>query len=250
MDVDRRNVIAGSSQAIIMSSSSNPSAGVRVLTVSVRDGAAFEDQCALAGSDDSVRVAVVNLTGEQGRAVSVDPGMPAILAALQIPVVAGLSGRIDDRALELALAADVRVCDTGSSFAMTQPGRGELPSDGGTQRLPRVIGPGLAADMLLTGRRITAEEALGAGLVTGIVPAGGAGPRAGEIAAEISAHGQVAGRFTKEAVLKGGDMPLESSLHLEADLAILLHTDPERAEGIDAFNERRKPDFRRDGAQE
>ncbi|MDP6822516.1 MAG: enoyl-CoA hydratase/isomerase family protein [Dehalococcoidia bacterium] len=233
-----------------MSSSGNPSAGSRVLTIAVRDGAVFEDQCAVAARDDSLRAAVIHLTIEAGRAVSVEPGMPAILAALQIPVVAGLSGRVDDRVLELALAADVRICDAGSSFAMTQPGRGEFPSDGGTQRLPRVIGPGLATDMLLTGRRITAEEALRVGLVTEIVPAGMARDRADEIAADIAAHGQAGGRFTKEAVLKGADMPLESSLRLEADLAILLHTDPERVEGINAFNERRKPDFLLDGPQE
>ena len=80
--------------------------------------------------------------------------------------------------------------------------------------------------------------------MTEICPAGESNTRARQLAKEIAAHGKSAGRFTKEAVLKGADMPLEQSLRLEADLAILLHTDPERAEGIDAFNRRRKPDFR------
>lgn len=221
----------------------------RVLTIPVSDRAAFEDACARASTDEAVRLVVVVLSGE----VSVEPGMPASIAALRIPVVSGMSGRIDDRALELVLAVDVRVCDTNTTFAMSpvsKAGNGQLPSDGGTQRLPRIVGPGLATDMLLSGRRITAEEALRAGLVTEICPAGESTTRAQQLARKIASHGKSAGRFTKEAVLKGADMPLEQSLRLEADLAILLHTDPERAEGIDAFNVRRKPDFRQeDGSQ-
>lgn len=231
-----------------MSNSSDSKPGNRILTIPVRDRGAFEAACADATDSDAVRVAVVHITGEaedgEGYLESGEPGMPAVLAAVQAPVVASLSGRIDDRALELALAADVRVCDAGTTFALTQPGRGELPSDGGTQRLPRIVGPALAADMLLTGRRVTAPEALAAGLVTEMLPDDEAAARAVEIAAEISARGLAAGRFSKEAVLKGSDMPLDQSLRLEADLAILLHSDPERTEGIDAFKERREPDFR------
>jgi enoyl-CoA hydratase len=221
----------------------------RVLTIPVGDRAAFDNACATATTDEAVRAAVIVLGGEVSSADPVEPGMPATLAALLVPVVAGLSGRIDDRVLELALAADVRVCEGDTTFALTavkDAGNGQLPSDGGTQRLPRVVGPGLAIDMLLTGRRITAEEALRAGLVTEICPDGESKTRAKQLSNEIASHGRSAGRFTKEAVLKGADMPLEQSLHLEADLAILLHTDPERAEGIDAFNERRKPDFRQE----
>jgi enoyl-CoA hydratase len=221
----------------------------RVLTIPVGDRAAFEDACVRAATDEDVRAAMIVLIGEGIGADSVEPGMPATFAALLVPVVAGLSGRIDDRALELALAADVRICDSDTTFALTavtDSGSGRLPSEGGTQRLPRIVGPGLATDMLLTGRRITAEEALRAGLVTEICPAGESKTRAEQLAKAIASHGKSAGRFAKEAVLKGADMPLEQSLRLEADLAILLHTDPERAEGIDAFNGRRNPDFRQD----
>jgi len=228
-------------------SSENSAGGV--LTIPVGDRAAFEDACVRAATDEDVRAAMIVLIGEGVGADSVEPGMPATFAALLAPVVAGLSGRIDDRALELALAADMRICDSDTTFALTavtDSGSGRLPSDGGTQRLPRIVGPGLATDMLLTGRRITAEEALRAGLVTEICPAGESKTRAEQLAKEIASHGKSAGRFAKEAVLKGADMPLEQSLRLEADLAILLHTDPERAEGIDAFNARRNPDFRQD----
>ena len=232
----------------LVNQSSEKSAG-RVLTIPVENRAAFEDACARAATDEDLRAAMIVLVGQKIGANSVEPGMPAILGALLIPVVAGLSGQIDDRALELALAADVRICDSDTTFALTavtDSGSGRLPSDGATQRLPRIVGPGLATDMLLTGRRIVAEEVLRAGLVTEICPAGESKIRAEQLADEIASHGKSAGRFAKEAVLKGSDMPLEQSLRLEADLAILLHTDPERAEGIDAFNGRRHPDFRQD----
>ena len=214
--------------------------GNHVLTITVGDGAAFGEQCETVNTDPAVRAARILLSGND----ATQPGLAAILATVVTPVVAGLSGDVDDAVLELALSADVRLCEAGATFAITQPQRGELPSDGGTQRLPRIVGQGLASDMLLTGRRITAEEALHAGLVTEIVPADDVPKRTHEIATEIAAHGQAAGRFTKEAVIEGADMSLHQSLHLETDLAILLHTDPERSEGIDAFNERRKPRFR------
>ncbi len=224
-----------------MSSLNKKTSGDGVLTIPVGDGTVFQDACANAAADESARVVVIHLTGDRE---AVEPGAPALLAALGMPVVAGLSGRIEDRALELALAADIRVCEPETTFAMMVSERGKLPSDGGTQRLPRVVGPGLAADMLLIGRTISAEEAFAAGLVTEIAAPRKARQRADEIATAIVAHGRAASVFTKEAVLKGGDMPLEHALHLEADLAILLHTDPERAEGIDAFKERRQPGFR------
>jgi enoyl-CoA hydratase len=220
--------------------SDNPSVkDESILIIPVGDISAFETACERDATDENVRSAVLHLSGE-----SIGPGMPATLAAVQAAVVVGLSGQIDDRSLELAMAADVRVCDASTTFALTKTGQGELPSDGATQRLPRLVGPGLAADMLLTGRRISAQEALKFGLVTEITPDGNAPERADQIAAEIAEHGRGASRFTKEAVIKGADITLEQSLRLEADLAILLHTDPERAEGIDAFNARRKPDFR------
>ena len=221
----------------------------RVLRIPVEDRAVFEDACVRAATDAEVRAAMIVLTGDGIGDNSVEPGMPATLGALLVPVIAGLSGRIDDRVLELALAADIRICDSDTTFAITavtESGSGRLPSDGGTQRLPRIVGPGLATDMLLTGRRIIAKEALRAGLVTEICPAGESKIRAEQFAREVASNGKSAGRFAKEAVLKGSDMPLDQSLRLEADLAILLHTDPERAEGIDAFNAGKHPGFRQD----
>ena len=116
------------SQVTDMSNSSKQKSGDPILTIPVGDRGAFDDACAHAGSESTVRAAVICLSGgdlvdgrpegEEAADRSVEHGMPALLAALQTPVVAALSGRIDDRVLELALAADVRVCDAGATFAM------------------------------------------------------------------------------------------------------------------------------------
>ena len=218
----------------------NPSSSDnRILTITVSDLVTFKSLCEIAKTDPTIRCVAILLSEES----CVEPGMASLLGSLKIPVVAGLSGRIDNGILELALAADVRVSELGTTFAMKLAQNGRLPSDGGSQRLPMIAGHGLATDMLLTGRRISAEEALRAGLVTLLVPVNDNGQGAARIAEEIAEHGQAAGKFTKEAVIEGANMSLDQSLHLEADLAILLHTDPERAEGIEAFKENRPPAF-------
>ena len=145
--------------------------------------------------------------------------------------------------LELALACDLRLAVQGAMLSLDQVSRGELPWDGGTQRLPRLLPPGVALDMVLTGRRMSAEEALAFGLVSAVVPTEALGQRAAELAEKIAAMAPIASVYAKEAVLKGLDAPLDQGVRLEADLAILLHTSRDRAEGIGAFLQKRKPRF-------
>ena len=109
--------------------------------------------------------------------------------------------------------------------------------------MPRIVGPGTAADMLLAGRALDAQAALAAGLVTEVVPSDELDARGLDLARRIAARGALAARYAKEAVRAGLDMTLEQGLGLEADLSILLHTSPERAEGLAAFLERRPPRF-------
>ena len=118
-----------------------------------------------------------------------------------------------------------------------------MPWDGGTQRLPRLIGRSRAMDMLLTGRRIGADEALEVGLVNEVVKPGSASEYALEMASVISGHGPIALRFLKEAVLNGMDGTLEHGLRLEADLSFLLQSTQDRSEGISSFLERRRPTY-------
>jgi enoyl-CoA hydratase len=166
------------------------------------------------------------------------------LSDIEKPVVCAVQGRVRDQGLEVALACDLRIADSGSTFAMTQVLDGAMPRDGGTQRLPRLIGRSRAMDMLLTGRRVAASEALEIGLVNEVVGQGRASERAMELASLIAGHGPIALRYLKEAVLNGMDGTLDQGLRLEADLSFLLQSTQDRSEGITSFLERRSPTYR------
>ena len=166
------------------------------------------------------------------------------LADIEKPVVCAVQGEVLDQGLELALACDLRITDGDATFAMTQALNGAMPWDGGTQRLPRLIGRSRAMDMLLTGRRVGAAEALEFGLVNEVVEPGRASERAAELASLIAGHGPIALRYLKEAALSGMDGTLEQGLRLEADLSFLLQSTRDRGEGISSFLERRRPAYR------
>ena len=182
-------------------------------------------------------------------ALSADP-LPAqiriaqTLSDIEKPVVCAVQGRAQDQGLEIALACDLRIADSDSTFAMTQVLDGAMPRDGGTQRLPRLIGRSRAMDMLLTGRRVAASEALEIGLVNEVVGRGKTSERAMELATLIAGHGPIALRYLKEAVLNGMDGTLDQGLRLEADLSFLLQSTQDRSEGISSFLERRNPTYR------
>jgi len=181
----------------------------------------------------------------QGFDDAVNPRLVETLAALSKPAIAILNGDARDEGLELALACDIRVTWRGAAFALTQLQRGILPHFGGTQRLPRLVGPAQALRMLLTGDPLDAESALRLGLVTYLAD----GPEdlqlAGrQLAATLASRGPLGVRMVKDAVLKGYDMTLEQGVRLEEDLYALLQTSADRAEGVRAFLERRKPLFK------
>ncbi len=166
------------------------------------------------------------------------------LAELPIPVMAAVEGDAFDHGLELALAADLRIASADARFALTDLVHGALPWDGGTQRLPRLVGPAWARDMIFTGRIVSASEALKMGLVNRVVNTGGLLEQAHSLAESILAGAPVAARYAKEAVRMGMDLTLSQGLRMEADLNILLHDTTDRAEGIKSFLERRRPHFR------
>ena len=168
----------------------------------------------------------------------------AALAALDRPVIAAVNGAASGAGLELALAADIRICSDTASFTLPQVAEGILPSDGGTQRLPRIVGRGKALELLLTAETISAAEALEIGLVSAVCPAAELEAEAAKLAESIAAKGPLALRYLKEAVIKGMDLTLEQGLRLEADLYFLLHTTTDRTEGITAFREKRDPDYK------
>ncbi len=163
----------------------------------------------------------------------------AAQAALRIPVVAWVDGDCHDEALELALAADVRIAGESATFRMGHVREGRLPSHGGTQRLTRAVGRGQALRLLLTGETLDADDALRAGLVHDILDP----DDAEALAADIAQAGSIAAQYVKEAIAASADLPLREGMRLEADLSILLHSTADRAEGLRAFAEKRKPRF-------
>src|SRR5262249_47284622 len=138
-----------------------------------------------------------------------------------------------------------RVAARSARFRMGQLERGRMPRFGGTQRLPRLIGAAHALRILLTGAAIDGGEAMRLGLgnylASGHPPLD---PMAGQVTAAITSRGPVAVRLAKEAVRKGCDLTLDQGIRLEEDLYALLQTTADRAEGVRAFLDKRKPLFR------
>jgi len=119
-----------------------------------------------------------------------------------------------------------------------------MPGAGGTQRLPRFVSRAMAAEILLTGNRINAQEALRIGLVSRVVPRDQLMPTAMEIANTICTRGPLGVRATKEAMLRGYDMTLEEGLELERKLAAHIRTTEDFIEGARAFAQKRPPDYK------
>jgi enoyl-CoA hydratase/carnithine racemase len=166
------------------------------------------------------------------------------LAELSRPVVCALSGDATGAGLELALACDIRIAAEGARFSLPELSMGMLPLGGGLQRLARLVGRGKALQLALTGEEIEAGEALRIGLVSGVMPGERLMAEAQAIASRIAERGPLATAYAKEAVSRGIDMPLEQALRFETDLTVILQTTEDRAEGVRAFLEKRKPKFK------
>jgi len=202
---------------------------------------------ALTGAEEKSFAMETGLNGESPREDEeprtrfcslVDP-----IARLDRPVIAAISGDAIGQGLELALACDIRIASETSRFGLPQIKSGLMPWDGGTQRLSRLVGKGKALEMIFTGEVIDAKEALRIGLVNKVVPNRDLTEVTMKMAQEMASKGPIALRYTKEAIYKGMDMTLEQGLRLEADLYLLIHTSKDRTEGIQAFQEKRKPQF-------
>jgi len=212
------------------------------------------DVCRSIAEDDEVMVVIITGAGEKAFSSGVDldemgdskTGKGAIqaIARLDRPVIAAINGDALGWGLELALSSDIRLASENATFGFPESSLGLIPTDGGTQRLPRIIGRGKALEMILTAEPIDAKEAYRIGLVSRVFPKEELLPQAEELAQRIASRGPIALRYAKEAVIKGLDLTLEQGLRLEADLYFLLQTTDDLAEGIRAFLERRPPKFK------
>jgi enoyl-CoA hydratase len=166
------------------------------------------------------------------------------IRALRTPLVAAVSGFCLGGGCELAMACDLIVASETAKFGQPETGLGLIPGAGGTQRLTRAIGKALAMDVILSGRFLSADEALRAGLVARVVAKEAWLEEAKRVARDIAAKGPVATRLAKEAVDRAFEGPLTLGVEYERRLLYLALASEDAKEGLTAFLEKRKPDFK------
>lgn len=166
------------------------------------------------------------------------------IARCRKPTIAAVSGYAIGGGFELAMMCDIIIAAECARFALPETKIGIIPGAGGTQRLTRVAGKALAMDMILTGRRLTAEEARACGLVSRVVPDGQHLSVAIEVAQEIAQSSRPIVMIAKEAVNKAYETHLAEGIHLERRLLYSTFAVEDRREGMSAFSEKRKPEFR------
>src|SRR3984893_7690222 len=214
-------------------------------------------------NDAAVRVVILTGAGEKAFIAGADIGELAkhdavsgkeythrgqsvlnLIENLGKPVIACINGFALGGGCEIAMACTMRLASENAKLGQREVKLGIIPGYGGSQRLPRLVGKGLAMQMVLAGEMITAQEAHRIGLVNEVVPAGELIPRAGGVAGEDDAHAPLAVQYTMEAVNKGMEMTLSEGLYLEAVLFGAACATEDKKEGTAAFLEKRQPQFK------
>jgi enoyl-CoA hydratase len=222
-------------------------------------GAAFQE----IKDDPSIRVAILTGSGEKAFVAGADIGELAkqdpvsgkkfshrgqavldLIENLGKPVIACINGFALGGGCELALACTMRLASDNAKLGQPEVKLGILPGYGGTQRLPRLVGKGLAMQMILAGEMITAQEAHRIGLVNEVTAPAELIPRAEAIAAKIIANAPLAVQYAMEAVNKGMDMTLAEGQFLEASLFGICCATEDKKEGTTAFLEKRAVQFK------
>jgi enoyl-CoA hydratase/carnithine racemase len=218
--------------------------------------------CAEVAADRTVRAVVLSAAGERAFCVGADlkergrmtdadflrqrpvfrEAFGAVLGLRQ-PVVAAVAGYALGGGCELALSCDLIVADETAVFGLPETTVGLVPGSGGTQLALRRLGPGRAADLILTGRRIDADEAYRIGLADRLVPAGTARKEAVSLAGLIARNSPVAVRAAKQAIRNGAGTGLAAGLDIEDAAWRTAAFSADRKEGIAAFNEKRAPQW-------
>jgi len=214
-------------------------------------------------NDAAVRVAIVTGAGEKAFVAGADVGELShhdVIAGKEFthrgqtvldliencgkPTIACVNGFALGGGCELALACTMRIASENAKLGQPEVKLGIIPGYGGTQRLPRLVGKGLAMQLLLAGEMITAQEAYRIGLVNEVVPQAELIARAEAIAHKIVANAPLAIQYCMEAVNKGMEMSLPEGLFVEATLFALCCATEDKNEGTKAFLEKRPPQFK------
>jgi enoyl-CoA hydratase len=223
------------------------------------EGAAILDEVR---ADDSVRVVVFTGAGDKAfiagadiaefrnrtaitqREVMLERGLFNAIDTFPKPVVAMINGYCLGGGCELALACDIRVASNKASFGQPEINLGIIPGGGGTQRLTRLVGEGKAMELILTGEIIDAQTAYALGLVNHVVPADQLETKTMAIANRIAEKSPIALRLAKEAIKLASRSSLDEGLRREVDLFALCFSSEDKDEGVTAFLEKRKPEFK------
>jgi enoyl-CoA hydratase/carnithine racemase len=166
------------------------------------------------------------------------------MAAIHTPMVAAVSGFALGGGCELAMLCDLIVASETAEFGQPEIMLGIIPGGGGTQRLARVLGKHRAMELVLTGRRIDAQEAYRVGLVNQVAKKKEWMDRAVELAHVVARRPPIAARLAKQAVLAADDTGLSAGLEHERRLFEIAMATEDRVEGMTAFIEKRRPDFK------
>jgi len=223
------------------------------------EGAAILDELR---ADDSVRVVIFTGAGDKAfiagadiaefanrtaitqREVMLDRGLFNSVDSFPKPVIAMVNGYCLGGGCELALACDIRIASDKASFGQPEINLGIIPGGGGTQRLTRLVGEGKAMELILTGEIIDAQTALLLGLVNHVVPADQLETRTMEIANRIAEKSPIALRLAREAIKLASRSNLDEGLRREVDLFALCFSSEDKDEGVKAFLEKRKAEFK------
>jgi len=223
------------------------------------EGAALLDELR---NDDSVRVVIFTGAGDKAfiagadiaefagrtanmqREVMLGRSLFTAVDTFPKPIIAMINGYCLGGGCELALACDIRIASETASFGQPEINLGIIPGGGGTQRLTRLVGEGKAMELILTGEIIDSRTAYEIGLVNHVFPADQLEAKTLEIANRIAEKGPIALRFAKEAVKLASRSNLDEGLKREIDLFALCFATEDKDEGVKAFLEKRKPEFK------
>ena len=166
------------------------------------------------------------------------------LARVRKPTIAAVSGHAIGGGCEIAMMCDMIIASETARFALPETSIGIIPGAGGTQRLTRIVGKAVAMDMILSGRALSAVEAQSMGLVSRVVPAGTQVQEAVKLAAKVAAYSRPVLQLAKEAVNKAYETHLQEGIYVERRLLYSTFALDDRREGMNAFAEKRPPQFR------